>query len=87
MLSGFVSKNQKDWDDYISLLMIAYRSSEHQTTEISPYELVLSRQTTLPVDMAMGFLVQIMNFPLIKQIMLINCLVELTKYMKLLEIE
>ncbi|CAC5404177.1 unnamed protein product [Mytilus coruscus] len=54
MLSAFVSKNQKDWDDYISLLMMAYRSSEHQATEISPYEMVFGRQITLPVDMAMG---------------------------------
>ncbi|CAC5409374.1 unnamed protein product [Mytilus coruscus] len=54
MLSAFVSKNQKDWDDYIALLMMAYRSSEHQTTEISPYEMVFGRQITLPVDMAMG---------------------------------
>ncbi|CAC5404131.1 unnamed protein product [Mytilus coruscus] len=53
MLSAFVSKNQKDWDDYIALLMMAYRSSEHQTTEISPYEMVFGRQITLPVDMAM----------------------------------
>ncbi|CAG2203682.1 unnamed protein product [Mytilus edulis] len=29
-------------------------SSEHQTTEVSPYEMVFGRQITLPVDMAMG---------------------------------
>ncbi|CAG2211132.1 unnamed protein product [Mytilus edulis] len=29
-------------------------SSEHQTTEVSPYEMVFGRQITLPIDMAMG---------------------------------
>jgi hypothetical protein len=31
MISKFVSKNQKDWDLYLPYLMMAYRSSVHDT--------------------------------------------------------
>jgi hypothetical protein len=31
MISKFVSKNQKDWDRYLPYLMMAYRSSVHDT--------------------------------------------------------
>ncbi|VDI21707.1 Hypothetical predicted protein [Mytilus galloprovincialis] len=33
MLSAFVSKHQRDWDEYIYLLMLAYRSSEHESLD------------------------------------------------------
>ncbi|CAC5415224.1 unnamed protein product [Mytilus coruscus] len=31
MLSKVVSKNQRDWDTYVPLLMLAYRSAPHET--------------------------------------------------------
>ena len=31
MLSAFVRENQRDWDEYVYLLMLAYRSSEHES--------------------------------------------------------
>ncbi|VDI57528.1 Hypothetical predicted protein [Mytilus galloprovincialis] len=36
MLSAFVSKHQRDWDEYIYLLMLAYRSIEHESLGTSP---------------------------------------------------
>ena len=36
MLSAFVRENQRDWDDYVYLLMMAYRSSEHESIGTSP---------------------------------------------------
>ena len=36
MLSKFVRKNQKDWDQYLPLLMMAYRSSVHKSMSFTP---------------------------------------------------
>ena len=54
MLSAYVSQNQKDWDQYLPLLMMAYRSSVHSTLGVSPSEMMLGRQIRLPIDLALG---------------------------------
>ena len=54
MLSAFVSQNQKDWDTHIPLLMIAYRSSVHDTTKCTPSAMMLGREIRLPIDLASG---------------------------------
>ena len=54
MLTAFVDKNQKNWDDLIPLLMMAYRSTKHEATGVSPCEMLLGRPITLPVDIALG---------------------------------
>ena len=50
MLKKFVDRNSDDWDQYIGLLMAAYRSTKHPSTGYSPNEMMLGRQVTLPVD-------------------------------------
>lgn len=37
-LTKYISENQKDWDRWISLYLLAYRSSKHETTGVSPAE-------------------------------------------------
>ncbi|CAC5374212.1 unnamed protein product [Mytilus coruscus] len=54
MLSAFVSKHQRDWDEYIYLLMLAYRSSEHESLGTSPYSMLFGREVNLPVDLILG---------------------------------
>jgi hypothetical protein len=54
MLSAFVDKNQKNWDELVPLLMLAYRSSVHESIGISPNEMVFGRQVTLPIDLVLG---------------------------------
>lgn len=54
MLRNFVSNNQTDWDEYIPMLMMAYRSSEHEATGFSPCTLMLGREISLPVDLCYG---------------------------------
>lgn len=54
MLSAFVSENQKDWDEHIYLLMLAYRSSVHETTKVTPNEMMFGRQVTLPIELVFG---------------------------------
>ena len=54
MLTAFVDKNQKNWDQYLPLLMMAYRSSVHESTGVSPSSMMLGREITLPVDLVLG---------------------------------
>ncbi|CAG2223500.1 unnamed protein product [Mytilus edulis] len=54
MLSAFVSKHQRDWDEYIYLLMLAYRSSEHESLGTSPCSMLFGKEVNLPVDLILG---------------------------------
>ena len=36
MIASYVSDSQPDWDEHIPLLLLAYRSSVHETTGVSP---------------------------------------------------
>ena len=54
LLSLLVDENQRDWDLYIPLLMMAYRSSEHASTKVSACKMMLRRDITLPVDLLFG---------------------------------
>ena len=51
MLSKFVDENQKDWDFDLPLLMMAYHSSVHESTDFTPNELMLGREALLPLDL------------------------------------
>ena len=50
MLSTFVEDNQRNWDTLLPYVMMAYRSTEHETTGMSPNMLMLGRETTIPLD-------------------------------------
>ena len=54
MISSCISDKQDDWDEIIPLLMLAYRSSIHETTGVSPEMMMFGRELTLPVDMTLG---------------------------------
>ena len=49
-LSMYVSKTQKDWDEYIPLILFAYRTSVSETTGDSPFYLLYGREPRLPLD-------------------------------------
>lgn len=51
MLTAFVDKNEKNWDQYLPLLMM---SSVHEATGVSPSSMMLGREITLPVDLVLG---------------------------------
>ena len=40
MLAMFAGKNRDDWDDLLPAVMMAYRSSVHESTVFSPYRLM-----------------------------------------------
>ncbi|CAC5418995.1 unnamed protein product [Mytilus coruscus] len=54
MLSIYVDERQKNWDQYLAVLMMAYRSSVHQSTGGSPCNMMLGREITPPVDLVLG---------------------------------
>jgi hypothetical protein len=51
MLSAYVSDHQRDWDSHLPYAMMAYRSAEHETTTLTPNVLMLSRETSTPMDL------------------------------------
>ena len=56
MLTKFVSTDQGDWDQKLrlSFLMLAYRSSEHESTGYSQNLMIIGRETELTVDLLYG---------------------------------
>ena len=53
-LAKFVSEDQKDWDNWIPMFLLAYRSSKHEATGASPAELYFARDLRLPLDLLRG---------------------------------
>ena len=54
MLSAFVSEHQRDWVEYIPLVMMAYRSSVHEATCTTPSMITFGREIRLPIDLIFG---------------------------------
>ena len=54
MLSKFVKENQRDWDRYLPLLSMAYRSAVQESTGYTPNELMFGREIRLPVELIFG---------------------------------
>lgn len=51
MLSKYVKSNQRDWDEILPFMLMAYNSSKHETTNQTPSLLFLGREPNLPVDL------------------------------------
>ena len=49
-MSKVVDKIQIDWDPCIQLFIMAYRSSVHNITDMTPAKLVIGRDISLPGD-------------------------------------
>ena len=54
MLTSFVSADQRDWDIHLPFLTMAYRSTEHESTKLTPNMLMLGREIELPLDIIVG---------------------------------
>ena len=54
MLSTYVSANQKDWDEHLQLVCMAYRSAEHESTGYSPNFMLFGRENVLPKELIAG---------------------------------
>jgi transposase InsO family protein len=54
MLSKAVRRDQRNWDEILPLLMLAYRSSEHESIGFTPCMMMFGREAELPVDLLYG---------------------------------
>ena len=54
MLAKYVSDHQRDWDVRLPLVMMAYRSSVHSSTQYTPHFLLFGHEVHLPVDVMYG---------------------------------
>ena len=53
MLAMFAGEHKDDWDDLLPPVMMAYRSSVHESTGFSPYRLMFGEEYTLPMDIGL----------------------------------
>ena len=51
MLSKYIESNQRNWDEVLPLLLMAYRSSKQESTKMTPSMMMLGREIDLPVDL------------------------------------
>ena len=49
-LSKYVEGNQTEWDEWLPLVLMGYRTSKHASTGESPHELLFGRRARLPID-------------------------------------
>jgi len=54
MLGKVVAENQRDWHDWLPLVVSAYRASPHTATKFTPNMLTFGRETKMPVDIVLG---------------------------------
>jgi hypothetical protein len=50
MLSHFVRKDARNWDEYVPYAVMAYRAMAHCSTGYSPYYLVYGHDMRLPIE-------------------------------------
>ena len=53
ILAMFAGERKDDWDDLLPPVMMAYRSSVHESTGFSPYRLMFGEECTLPMDIGL----------------------------------
>lgn len=54
MLSICVNENYHSWDEHLPFLLMAYRSTEHNSTKCTPNLLMLGREVNCPLDLMFG---------------------------------
>jgi len=50
MLSKYIQSYQKDWDQHLDFIIMAFNSTLHQSTGVSPYRLVYGREMAFPLE-------------------------------------
>lgn len=51
MLSKYISLHQNDWDKFIDGISMAYNSTVHETTGISPFRMLYGSEMVMPVNL------------------------------------
>jgi hypothetical protein len=53
-LRKVVSTHQRDWDERLPIFLLAYRASTHETTSVTPANMVFGRELRLTCDLMFG---------------------------------
>ncbi|ROT66947.1 hypothetical protein C7M84_015001 [Penaeus vannamei] len=53
-LAEYCSEGQTEWDRKLPLLLMAYRSAEHEATTFTPARMMLGRELRFPLDLVTG---------------------------------
>ena len=54
MIAAYVTENQRTWDKDLQILMMAYRATPHESTKLSPNEMMLGKEVSMPLDIQLG---------------------------------
>ena len=54
MLSCYVNDCQDDWSDHLDFVMMAYRSSLHESTGCTPNRIIFGKEVNLPLTVRLG---------------------------------
>ena len=63
MLSAFVNEHHSDWDVHLPFIMMAYRSSVHDTTGMTQNMMMFGREVATPLDLQYEMPSQIKESP------------------------
>ena len=55
-LSKFIEDHQRNWDQLVPLMLMAYRTAIHESTGCTPAKLMFARDLRLPIDLLYGHL-------------------------------
>ena len=53
-LTMVVNDNQMNWDECLPLFLMAYRTAVHETTKVTPSQMMFGREIRLPIDLCRG---------------------------------
>jgi len=54
IITNFVSEHNLDWDNWLDQAVFAYNTSVHESTGLSPYEMVFGRPARMPIEVELG---------------------------------
>jgi len=54
-LRKVVSTQQRDWDERLPIFLLAYQTSTHDTTDVTPVDMEFQRELRLSCDLMFGF--------------------------------
>jgi hypothetical protein len=68
-IAKLVQDDNKEWDQLLDAVLLAYRTKKHKTTGKTPFYLVYGREATLPIDLKIPYQVnQVVKDPMQKRI-------------------